>query len=150
MFYKMRIIDIINNCKSHNKNFQDDWNKKSLEYIDEKIKNNTKYIDLKLSLFNNGVHYEDIKQGNIGNCYLLAAISALTRYPEKIKNFFNLDGIEYGIIGVWFNYESKKNLVIIDKYLPCINRNPIFSYSFSESWIMYIEKAWAKLHGSYC
>ena len=51
-------------------------------------KNNTEYIDLKLSLFNNGVHYEDIKQGNLGNCYLLASISALTNSILLISFFF--------------------------------------------------------------
>lgn len=40
--------------------------------------------------------------------------------------------------------------VIVDDYLPTIYNKPAFASSQdSELWVALLEKAWAKLHGSY-
>lgn len=40
--------------------------------------------------------------------------------------------------------------VIVDSYLPCLNGQPIFSSAHGdELWVLIMEKAWAKVHGSY-
>jgi calpain-15 len=43
-----------------------------------------------------------------------------------------------------------KQMVIIDNYFPCRNMKPCFSRAHGkELWVLILEKAWAKLHGSY-
>lgn len=40
--------------------------------------------------------------------------------------------------------------VVIDDYFPCDMNEPVFSHAHgNELWVMLLEKAWAKLHGSY-
>lgn len=39
---------------------------------------------------------------------------------------------------------------MIDDYIPCFGGKPVFSQAHSnELWVLLLEKAWAKLHGSY-
>ena len=46
-----------------------------------------------------GIDENDIKQGSLGVCYMLATISALARNPENIKSLHDLarDGLKLGI-----------------------------------------------------
>lgn len=37
------------------------------------------------SLFEKGIHPDDIKQGCLGNCYFLSALSAMAEFPDQIK-----------------------------------------------------------------
>ena len=40
--------------------------------------------------------------------------------------------------------------MVVDSFLPCKNGQPCFSKANgSELWVLILEKAWAKLHGSY-
>ena len=40
--------------------------------------------------------------------------------------------------------------MLIDDYIPCIDGRPAFSSANgNELWVIILEKAWAKLHGSY-
>ena len=40
--------------------------------------------------------------------------------------------------------------IIVDSYLPCIDGQPAFSTAHeNEMWVLILEKAWAKIHGSY-
>lgn len=40
--------------------------------------------------------------------------------------------------------------VVIDDYFPCFMGEPVFSKANgNELWVLIMEKAWAKLHGSY-
>ena len=41
-------------------------------------------------------------------------------------------------------------MVVIDDFIPCKNKEPVFSSANgNELWVILLEKAWAKLHGSY-
>ena len=56
-----------------------------------------------------------------------------------------------GIYMVRFFLNGQETPVTIDDYLP-VNKNgrPAFAYSADgELWVSLLEKAWAKLHGSY-
>ena len=41
-------------------------------------------------------------------------------------------------------------MVVIDDFIPCAKKAPVFSSANgNELWVILLEKAWAKLHGSY-
>ena len=55
-----------------------------------------------------------------------------------------------GIYGVRFCKSGTWQDLVVDKYLPCLNGGPVFSQgNKNEIWVLLLEKAWAKIHGSY-
>jgi calpain-15 len=55
-----------------------------------------------------------------------------------------------GIYAVQLTKNGEKVEVIIDDHIPCKNWVPAFSSANgNELWVILLEKAWAKLHGSY-
>ena len=95
----------------------------------------------------------DILQGSIGDCYFLSAISALAENDFRIKNLFpSLEISPHGIYMVRILYHGILREVVVDDYIPVTPQNtPLFAKPAGgrEIWVMILEKAWAKLHGSY-
>lgn len=102
----------------------------------------------------NGINPADIQQGNIGDCYFLASISALAENPQRIKNIF-LDNFERNgncIYKVIACVEGVITEVVIDDFVPVYasTNRPVFCKANGrEIWVMLLEKAWAKIKGSY-
>ena len=49
-------------------------------------------------------------------------------------------------------FAGKKRTVVVDDKIPCRNGKPVFCRNNDgeyEIWPMILEKAWAKVHGSY-
>jgi hypothetical protein len=54
------------------------------------------------------------------------------------------------LFGIWTFINGEKKQVLLDSYFPCKAQKPVFSRAKGkELWVMLIEKAWAKGHGSY-
>lgn len=92
-------------------------------------------------------------QGSIGDCYFLSAISALAENDFRIKNLFpNLEINPHGIYMVRILFQGILREVVVDDYIPVSPQNtPLFAKPAGgrEIWVMILEKAWAKIHGSY-
>ena len=107
-----------------------------------------------IKVFDNGILAADIRQGFLGDCWFLSAIAALAEFPALVEALFPQDSREYSKAGV-YNVKFCKNgtwtLVRVDDYFPCFpSSGPIFSRSNgNELWVLLLEKAYAKLHGSY-
>ena len=93
----------------------------------------------------------DIQQGSLGDCYFLSVLSVLTEKPHRVKKLFVSDQvISEGIFAVKMTKNGESVEVIVDDYFPCKNKRPVFSKANgNELWVLILEKAWAKLHGSY-
>jgi len=111
----------------------------------------------KIYLFDS-IDPDDIKQGTLGVCYFLSAVSAMAEYPSRIlKMFINKKGNKYGVYGVKFYVMGIPTEIVVDDYIPCApdeNENnqmlPLFCRpKGNELWVLILEKAWAKLYGSY-
>eukprot|EP00301_Raphidiophrys_heterophryoidea_P023083 c7072_g1_i2.p1 GENE.c7072_g1_i2~~c7072_g1_i2.p1 ORF type:complete len:543 (-),score=143.84 c7072_g1_i2:864-2492(-) len=101
---------------------------------------------------------DDIVQGEVGDCYFLAALSAVATKPDLIDSLIVEEHSKQGVYGVKFFQQGKWQTVIIDDLFPCEHNEttgewvPVFvkySEGEKETWMMLAEKAWAKLHGSY-
>ena len=103
-------------------------------------------------IFEDGVEPNDINQGQLGNCYFLAALSSLAEFPQRVKAMFVTEQVnKAGIYMVRFFLNGQETPVIVDEFLPCgQNGKPAFATCRdNELWVSLLEKAWAKLHGTY-
>ncbi|KAJ6250206.1 calpain [Anaeramoeba flamelloides] len=137
---------IVINEKKYNKKFDrvKEW-KRASEIPSDKSE---------IALFKDGMSPEDIEQGSLGDCYLLSSISVLSLKEEKVLKIFLTKKYqpEFGFFIVRFFSNDQWHKIIVDDYLPCgRNGRPIFARSKNndELWVQIIEKAYAKLFGSY-
>ena len=88
----------------------------------------------------------------LGNCYFLATLSSVAEFPFRIKAMFDTQDInDAGIYKVRFYINGQDTPVIIDDYLPVKEDGKLAfaSCKDGELWVALLEKAWAKLHGTY-
>lgn len=123
------------------------------------ISDNTK--DLHLELDEAGlpakreVRPTDVSQGALGDCYYLAAIAALAEKPEILRSLFATALPSKGLYAVRLNFGGIEVLVALDDEFAFSQRGRYLSFAKaptnpqSHLWVMLLEKAYAKLHGSY-
>lgn len=138
--------------------------------IDEKIAaadvESDKSISKEYKEINNGVSlflasdneyddilYSDVKQGNLGDCYFLASLSSIAhKSPEYIRHIIEREGDNY-IVHFWNEDQLRLSVLVDSKFwVQQDTDNPIYAkYGSSndiqrETWVMAVEKAWAKIN----
>jgi len=75
----------------------------------------------------------------------------LAENPDLVKEIFVTQAINpAGIYLMKFYINGIQSPVIVDDYFPTKNKRPCYaSTRDGELWVMLLEKAWAKLYGSY-
>lgn len=112
-------------------------------------------------LFVDGISVDDVEQGELGNCWFVAACSTLTHDPNMLNKVIP-NGSEQewsksqperycGIFHFCFWRFGRWVDVVVDDLLPTRDGELIFAHSKAknEFWSALLEKAFAKLHGCY-
>ncbi|NJL09490.1 MAG: hypothetical protein HC908_02540 [Calothrix sp. SM1_7_51] len=106
------------------------------------------------SLFQNGVSFNDILQGNLGNCYFLSSLASVAlEKPQYIREMFTDNGD--GTFTVRFFRGNVADYVTVDRFLPTNNNRLVFASTGSsvtnsnnELWVALAEKAYAQINES--
>lgn len=107
-----------------------------------------------------------IKQGELGDCYLLGALSRIAKQPDLVPSLFDRSAdtilskeqdsinIKCGAVVIYFHVFGRRTPILIDTLIPFKRgtRTPRFSHPSDikySPWFCLVEKAFAKLQGSY-
>jgi len=108
----------------------------------------------------NKIEPNDIDQGGLGDCYYLCSLASLAEFPDKVMDAFahptsnsKLKAEQaVGAHRVTLNKGGWWSVYLLDNYFPTKAGVPTFAKNRedpSELWVMLLEKAYAKAHGSY-
>jgi len=114
----------------------------------------TDFMDGEYDVFLGGIEPNDIRQGMLSDCWFLCALSAIAEFPHLVKRLFLKESQTVSSSGVYKLRLCKNGqwqTVTVDDYFPCWpGGGPAYSRSHgNELWVLLLEKAYAKLHGSY-
>ncbi|KPI90319.1 putative calpain-like cysteine peptidase putative cysteine peptidase Clan CA family C2 [Leptomonas seymouri] len=114
----------------------------------------------RIKLLGGGVKPSDVGQGKLGDCWLMCSIAVVADSTTMIKDMFHhpvskskqRKEQKAGGYRVYINKNGWYHNVIVDSYLPTYNCTVCFGRSSGnpyELWVSLLEKAYAKVHGSY-
>jgi len=110
-------------------------------------------VDTKL--FREGVSPDDVDQGSLGDCWLLAAFASAAEFPHMIRRAFNSTESNWRgryELTLYDGAKKKWCTVVIDDRIPCRKgtKEPVFCKPAGrELWVLLLEKAFAKFVGGY-
>lgn len=98
---------------------------------------------------------DDVRQGALGNCWFVGALSVVAERPELIRRIFlSMDGDGANPNGVYQLRLCRAGVwrtVLVDDLLPC-TQHGLLAYTKAarrQLWVPLVEKAAAKLFHSY-
>eukprot|EP00055_Hartaetosiga_balthica_P017104 m.112107 g.112107 ORF g.112107 m.112107 type:complete len:924 (+) comp9247_c1_seq1:121-2892(+) len=93
----------------------------------------------------------DITQGQLGNCWLMSALAVVATKIDVSRLVLSDGFSESGMYQVRLCRDGSWNVVTVDDYLPCTEDGELaFSpISRNQIWVPLVEKAMAKMYGSY-
>lgn len=121
---------------------------------------NFKLERIKGTPFIGGIKPEDVKQGTIGDCWLMATLMAIAKAnPNRIRNLIKTKDRERGLYEITIfvnkNKQKKRKSILVNDKFPKGVKPPRAKFTGSgiegnrELWVMLIEKAYAIHLGSY-
>lgn len=113
-----------------------------------------KYVPVSCPLFKYEPDFEDVKQGDIGDCYLLSAINSMIRVKDK-SYFYNMIGSTEEHVHVQFHVEHAGAIVPVivqvqRTILKKVNGDHVVDLQrHSAVWPYFVEKAYAFFRAYY-
>ena len=125
--------DFINNCEGY------DWKELGSMGYDSGLYKN--------------INPSNLIQGNIGDCYFIAALSVMAEQPNLISRLLKSNTPDSPkIVSAWLCDSGKFRSQVLDSMFPMNGSIPKMIRPNNEkigTWQMFLEKAYAKLYGNY-
>ena len=81
-------------------------------------------------MMKDGLKPGDVKQGMLGDCWLLGSFLCLATNPELLQNLIYYDGIAQGFAVFQFFKNGKWQFEIVDTRIPCTeNKTPLYGHN---------------------
>ncbi|KRX05712.1 hypothetical protein PPERSA_09852 [Pseudocohnilembus persalinus] len=117
------------------------------------------YPDKQVKIFQGKIEPNDIKQGALGDCYFLSALSVLAERENLIEKLFVSKEVnQEGVYGIVMCIDGEFQEILVDDWIPttksghiCFskcNDKDLDKFGF-ELWVLLIEKAYAKVYQGY-
>ncbi|OHT01817.1 hypothetical protein TRFO_07376 [Tritrichomonas foetus] len=104
-------------------------------------------------MINKKISPKIIRQGYLGDCHLISALCSISCSYDHVNSLFdNSEDLPPGSICVKFHYFGEIKKIIVDTLVPLKNNRMILSRPKTKNdpwWFTIIEKAYAKLFGSF-
>jgi len=110
-------------------------------------------------LYEGQIEAEDMQQGQIGDCWLIAALACVAQRPEILQRAIvsnRVDARGKYTFRLWNQIKTTPGTkwvdIVVDDLIPCEwgTTKPKFAKcNDNEMWAMLLEKAFAKMYGSY-
>lgn len=113
------------------------------------------------------IHPNYVQQGELGDCYFISALTRIAAQPHLVKDLFDTEtpkqilgevsnsvNLQSGAVVIYLYAFGRKTPVLIDTLIPFKRgtRQPRFVHPSDiiySAWMCLVEKAYAKLQGSY-
>ena len=104
------------------------------------------------------ISFEDIEQGEIGDCYLISSIEAISTIPQLLYVILNINETSNTPNGKSFNVsmfiDGKKENIVVEDSFPIYYEDNQIKHLFCKAnknalFVMILEKAWAQINGGY-
>ena len=104
-------------------------------------------------VFGDKIRYDDIAQGQLGDCWLMCSLAAIAENDVLVRDLFDLRECNpsTGTYVVRLCKDGSWRRMVLDDSIPCVpGGGPLYSQCKNGYlWCMLIEKAFAKSNGSY-
>eukprot|EP01017_Pseudomicrothorax_dubius_P043528 TRINITY_DN7268_c0_g4_i1.p1 TRINITY_DN7268_c0_g4~~TRINITY_DN7268_c0_g4_i1.p1 ORF type:complete len:818 (-),score=145.97 TRINITY_DN7268_c0_g4_i1:98-2551(-) len=103
-------------------------------------------------IFDETIEPSDVKPGALANTWFICAVAILAERPPLIDRLFITKELNpQGVYRLKLCKNGEWITVTVDDYFPCYPQGgPIYTRNHgSELWMLLLEKAYAKVHGSY-
>ena len=111
------------------------------------------YGEGNFAVFKGKIEPNDIKQGQLGDCYFLSTLASIAEKPNRIKKLFCTTEVnEAGCYGIKICDMGEWKTIIVSDEIPCHGdyKEPIFTRgNGAEIWVELLEKVWAKVYSGY-
>lgn len=95
----------------------------------------------------------DIEQGALGNCWFLSALAVIAERPDILEQIVLTKQYNpTGLYQIRLCVDGKWQVVVLDDFFPCRKRSRTLAFAVgrrNQLWVPLIEKAFAKITGSY-
>jgi len=133
-------------------NEQIKW-RRARELFEERLTDEDKKAGVRVKLFEDGISPRDLAQGQVGDCWLIAALACAAENPGLIARTFmtkRLSPRGKYTVRLFNMSRSTWELVTVDDYIPVSDGSPLFAQPHGrELWVAILEKSFAKFLGSY-